>query len=96
MDIIKYAWSRSCFGSPNFIWESKLRKVRFELKEWMKTNFKIPGSRKTQLQSVLVDLLSKLEGEENTPLLISQEKDLNQKILITTRAKEEDLRIKSM
>ena len=55
------------------------------MKEWVKTKFKSPRSRKTQLQSALVDLQSKLDGEERTPLLISQEKDLNQKILITAR-----------
>ena len=88
MDIIKYAWSRPCVGSPSFIWESKLRKVQFELKEWVKTKFKSPGSRKTQLQSTLVDLQSKLDGEERTPLIINQEQNLNQKILITVRSEE--------
>ena len=95
MDIIKYAWSKACVGSPSFIWEIKLRKVRYELKEWVKTKFKSPGSGKMQLQTTLVDLQSKLEGEEITPLLIRQEKDLNQKILIPARGEEEDLRIKS-
>ena len=47
------------------------------------------------MQAALVDLQSKLDGEERTPLLISQEKDLNQKILIAARGEEEDLRIKS-
>ena len=61
----------------------------------MKTKYKNPSSRKSQLQSALADMQSKLEGEEITPLLISQEKDLNQKILIAARGEEEDLRIKS-
>ena len=54
--LIKNAWSWSCVASLRFIWESKLRKVRYELKEWVKTEYKNRGSRKMQLQSGLAAL----------------------------------------
>ena len=56
MGLIKNAWSWTCIGSPSFFWESKLRKVHYELKEWVKTEYKNRGSRKMQLQSGLAAL----------------------------------------
>ena len=95
MGLIKNAWSWTCVGSPNFIWESKLRKVHYELKEWVKTEYKNPSSRKMQLQSGLEALQFKMENEEITPLLTSQEKDLNLKILNAAIGEEEEWRMKS-
>ena len=80
MGLIKNAWILSCVGSPSFIWENKLRNVRYELKEWVKMEYKNPSSRKSQLQYGLVALQSKMENEEITFLLIGQEKYLNHKI----------------
>ena len=71
MGLIKNAWSLSYVRSPRFIWENKLRNVRYELKEWVKTEYKNPSSRKIQLQSGLAALQSKMENDEITFLLTS-------------------------
>ena len=74
MGLIKNAWSLSCVGSPSFIWENKLRNVRYVLKNWAKLEYKNPSSMKIRLQYGLVALQSKMENEYITFLLISQEK----------------------
>ena len=95
MDIVKDAWRLACTGSPSYIWESKLRKVRYELKAWVQTKYKNTSSREIQLQSGLANLHSKMEKEEITHLFIRQEKELNLNILNATRCEEEELRVKS-
>ena len=57
--------------------------------------YKNTSSRKIQLQFGLETLHSKMEKEEIIPLFIIQEKELNLKILNTTRCEEEELRVKS-
>ena len=71
MDIVKDAWRLDYIGSPSYIWESKLRKVCYELKAWMKTEYKSASNMKSQLQSGVADLHSKMEKEEITSLIIS-------------------------
>ena len=80
-------------GSPSFIWESKLRRVRCDMKSWVKLDYISASNKKSQLQSGLAALHSKMEKEEITPLLISQEKDLSLNILKAARCEEEELRV---
>ena len=93
--IVKNVWGLACTGSPSYIWESKLRNVRTELKLWVKTEYRNAISRKRQLQFGIADLHSKIETKEITSIIISQEKELNLKILKATRCEEEELRVKS-
>ena len=95
MGIIKNTWRLACDGSPRFISENKLRNVHNEMKEWVKTRYRNPCSRKSRLQSGLAALQSKMENEEITLLLTSQEKDLNLKILNIARCEKEEWRMKS-
>ena len=57
--------------------------------------YKSTSNRKSQLQSGLAALHSKMEKEEITTIFISQEKELNLNILNATRCEEEELRVKS-
>ena len=95
MTIIRDAWRTDISGSPNFIWESKLRRVRSELKAWVKLDCASASSNKIQLQAELSTLHSRMEREEITPSLISQEKDISLNILTAARGEEEELRVKS-
>ena len=74
MTIIRDAWRADISGSPSFVWESKLRRVRRDLKAWVKLDYTSASSKKNQLQSELSTLHSRMEREEITPYLISQEK----------------------
>ena len=71
MGIVKNAWRLGFDGSPSYIWESKIRKVRNELKEWVKTEYQNTSSRKSQLQYRLSAMQSKMEKEEITSMIIS-------------------------
>ena len=82
-------------GSPNYIWERKLRRVQCDLKACVQLDYTSASNKKSQLQSGLAALHSKMEKEEITPLLISQEKDLSLNILKAARCEEEELRVKS-
>ena len=76
MAIIKEAWKIDISGSPSFIWESKLRRIRSVLKAWVKLEYTSVSSKKIQLQTELSSLHSRMEREEITTFLISQEKDI--------------------
>ena len=95
MGLVKNAWGLACTGSPSYISESKRRNVHTELKSWVKTEYRNASSRKIRLQSRLAYLHSKIETKEIIPIIISQEKELNLKILKATRCEEEELRVKS-
>ena len=65
------------------------------MKVWVKFEYRNTSDRKIQLQSRLANLHSKMEKEQITPIIISQEKNLNLKILKATRCEENELRVKS-
>ena len=50
LDLIQSAWNTSIYGSPRFIWESKLRVIRFSPKYWAATSYLEPTIVKTSLQ----------------------------------------------
>ena len=53
MIIIRDAWRTEILGSPSFIWESKLRRVRSELKAWEKLDYVSASNKKSPLQAEL-------------------------------------------
>lgn len=93
--IVKQAWSTNFFGPPSFIWESKLKCVKKNLKDWAKKSFKSPFNSKLALQNDLRNLQDIMEKEDITPALIDKEKNLELKILKVARQEEETWRLKS-
>ena len=63
LDLIQSAWNSTFPRSPSFIWDSKLRFVRFALKSWATSSYYEPTLKKN-LQAELDSLHSKMELEE--------------------------------
>ena len=74
LSLIQEEWNLQYFGSPNYIWESKLRSMRSSLKRWIKEGFKNPNQHKIELQIDLATLQSRMEVDEVTPTFLSQER----------------------
>ena len=53
MKTITQSWSRPVTGSPNFVWEQKLKFTKLALKEWVKQTVKSPSS---DIKEVLIFL----------------------------------------
>ena len=85
MELIQREWNLQHFGSPNYIWESKLRLVRETLKKWVKEGFENPNKQKIILQSDLAAMHLRMEVEEVFIEHLKQEKDMNIIIRKATR-----------
>ena len=85
LEIIQEAWNTNIFGSPRYIWESKLRATRFALKSWAKLSSKRPSFQKEQIQDDLVSFQKRMEDEEVTMLALNHQKDLNLRMLRAVR-----------
>ena len=94
MEIIQEAWNSKIFGSPSYIWESKLRATRFSLKHWAKLSFKWPSFQKKQIQDDLVSFQKRMEDEEVTMLALNHENDLNLRMLINKKYIDLNLNMK--
>ena len=75
LEIIQEAWNSKIFGSPSYIWESKLRATRFSIKHWAKISFKGPSFQKKQIQDDLVSFQKRMEDKEVTMLALNHKKD---------------------
>ena len=67
------AWSILVFGSPNFIWERKLKNTKFALKEWIKQSLHSPFSVRKQALENLAAIQLEMEESEITPTMLEIE-----------------------
>ena len=68
MTIIRDAWRADISGSPSFVWESKMRRVRRDLKAWVKVDYVGASIKKSQLQAELSTLHPGWKGKKS-PLI---------------------------
>jgi hypothetical protein len=64
--LVSNAWTTSFSGSPNFIWESKLKEVKYSLKEWVKNSFIPPQQEKREKIEQLRRIQQQIEMEKVT------------------------------
>lgn len=55
---IKEGWSKSITGSPHYVWETKLKNLRMNLKIWARENDIRNKARKIELQKGM-DIIQK-------------------------------------
>jgi hypothetical protein len=72
--LIQQAWSSPFSGSPNYIWESKLKAVKLTLKDWVKSSFTPPHQERIEKVGILSGIQQRIEEEEVTETLLTQEK----------------------
>ena len=46
MDVVSNAWHTPVVGSPNYVWEHKLKATKISLKEWIKNPTNSPTSHR--------------------------------------------------
>ena len=56
MSIISKAWDIPVFGSPNFVWERKLKNTKAALKEWVKHSQENPTSERKEALEKLEEI----------------------------------------
>jgi hypothetical protein len=88
-------WITPFSGSPNYIWESKLKEVKLALKEWVKTSFIPPQQEKQEKIEQLRKVQLQIEKETVTEMLLNQEKEAQQHLQHTLCREEEHWRLKS-
>ena len=94
-DIIYNAWSCFIPGSPAYIWEQKLKRVKFALKQWATMHYQEPKIRKLELIKQMETLHGHMEQIEVTQELIIQEIELEKALQTTLRQEEESSRLQS-
>lgn len=77
MQLVKECWSQSIKGSPFYIWEEKLRRVKRALKHWAK-NLPKPDIERKNIKAALVNHQFHMEDTSVTKDLLDQEAHLQQ------------------
>ena len=75
MNTVAKAWELPVVGSPNFVWERKLKNTKVALKAWAKLSHKIPISERIVALSTLEKIQLEMEDSEITPALLEREQN---------------------
>jgi hypothetical protein len=95
MDTVSKSWSIFVNGSPNYVWEQKLKATKTTLKAWIKRPIASPTSLRKRTTNQLLDLQLDLEHKYITYSTIQKEKEAKLITLRSFKVEEESLRLKS-
>lgn len=73
---IKEARAPRITGSPQYIWETKLKNMRARLKEWARANEIRREKRKTELQNEMESMQTEKENKEEDKQDYLREKEI--------------------
>ena len=73
MRTISTAWDIPVVGSPNYVWERKLKNTKAALKIWVKLSQKNPISERKESLEKLEEIQLEMEESEITPALLEKE-----------------------
>lgn len=89
-ELVKEAWALRISGSPQYIWETKLKNLRSKLKEWARAK-----KKEKELQQKMDSLQAKKESKEESRQDYLKEKEIFWEIYRENRKEEEEARLKS-
>jgi ribonuclease HI/exonuclease III len=92
--LVLRSWNHPVSGSPFFVWEEKLRNLKWTLKLWAK-NLETPMAEKGKIQEKLERHQAVLEVSQVTQELLHQETDLQRQYHKACRDEEIHWRMKS-
>ena len=94
MDLLASSWVVPVSGSPFFVWEEKLRRLKKALKLWAKS---LPSLSTVQMEAQVNLENHQLSLEEHSPDLANLEKEatLHHSLHTACRLEEENIRHKS-
>jgi hypothetical protein len=94
LERVEEIWKMPVTGSPFFVWEEKLRRVKSALKRWAKT-IPSPVDERKQIQTDLETHQDNIEEAEISSDILKREEELQQKFQNACRQEEEYWRQKS-
>ena len=89
LDIVHLAWSHYVVGSPNFIWEKKLKNIKIALKFWIKQPQKNPSSNRKEKVSELAEFQFEMEERDITKAQLALEQSAQFNTLQSFRHEED-------
>jgi len=92
--VVSKAWNRQVQGSPFFVWEEKMRRLKRELKEWAK-RLKTPTAKRKEMHDSLAGHQLTMENSDVTQILLQKEVELQKDLHRESRDEEEFWRQKS-
>jgi hypothetical protein len=92
--LVQLSWKTPVTGSPFFVWEEKLRRLKAALKHWTKSHAS-PMEERRQAQETLEHHQQVMEEATITQTLLQQEADIQSKLHKTCREEEIYWRMKS-
>ena len=95
MEVFSQAWSQYVAGSPNFVWEQKLKNTKQELKNWVKTPLPTPTASRVDRVFELAPLQLGMEDNYISSSLLFLENLVQSNASLSFRNEEENLRLKS-
>ncbi|PKI45419.1 hypothetical protein CRG98_034224 [Punica granatum] len=87
-EVVTRRWNENIRGNPMYIFYSKLKKSRKDLREFNKDNFSDISKRVEEAESHLEEIQSKILGGDQSPALLTAEHTLN-KAYVELRSAEE-------
>ena len=94
LDIVNKSWNEPVYGSPLFVWEGKLRRLKADLKTWAK-GLRSPTDERKRTQKALERHQLVMEESPITLALLKREADLQRKYHKACREEEIYWRVKS-
>ena len=89
MNIVSQSWSRLVIGSPNFVWEQKLKFIKLSLKEWVKQTLKYPSSDRIEALKNLEVIQMEMDETGITPGKLAKEQQAQFNAFCAFRKEEE-------
>ena len=87
--LVQSKWALEVWGSPHFVWESKLKSLRTAIKEWAKVHADIEKKKKNDLLAQMEQWNKDKERSQPSNEDLSHEKDLFRELYRQNRAEEE-------
>jgi len=94
LELVAHSWKKNVSGSPLFIWEEKLRRLKEDLKCWAKA-LPSPSAERKKAQRELGNHQIEMDSETITPKVLAKEADLQKKLHRALKMEEEYWRVKS-
>jgi len=93
--LVDRAWKTNVQGSLNYVWESKLKNVKKELRNWLKENYQPPSKKRQDKVQELDEHYKLMEEVPIEEKHIQEENDLSTHIYSLSIQEEKLWRLKS-
>ena len=93
--MLQLAWSQYIQGSPNFLWQKKLKRTKLALKSWVKASLNTPTRSKQERVLELSEFQLEMEVGDITKAQLVLEHSTQLKTSLSFQQEEDHLRLKS-